>query len=183
MTTFKIHTIESAPESAKPILEQLEQGIGFVPNLAATMADSPSVLKAYVTLHGIFSSGSFSPVERELVAMATSYANQCTYCMAAHSTFARVQGAPNEVLWAVRDGKLPNDPRLAALVGFTFEVARNGGLVSDKEIEAFREAGFTQGQVLEVLVGVSQSTLASLVHNMTATPVDTGFLPLEWTPA
>lgn len=183
MTTFKIHTIETAPESSKPILEQLEQGVGFVPNLAATMADSPGVLKAYTTLHGIFSAGSFSPVEREIVAMTTSYVKQCTYCMAAHSTFAKAHGASDDVLEAVRTGKLPTDPRLAALVRFTHEVACNGGQASAEEIGAFRMAGFSQAQVLEVLVGVSQATLASLVHNMAQTPVDEGFQSLAWAPS
>jgi len=182
MTKFEIHTIESAPESSKPILEQLKQGVGFVPNLAATIADAPIVLKAYATLAGIFGEGTFGPVERELVAMTTSYVNQCTYCMAAHSTFAKAQGASDDVLEAVRSGKLPDDPRLAALVGFTHQIACNGGEVSDEEIRLFLDAGFTQAQLLEVLVGVSQATLASLVHHLSGIPVDEGFQPQAWIP-
>lgn len=182
MTTFKIHTIESAPENSKPILERLEQGIGFVPNLAATMAHSPGVLDAYTTLNRIFSAGTFSPIERELIAMTTSFVNECTYCMAAHSTFAKAQGAPEKVLEAVRGGQLPDDPRLAALVRFTHEVACNGGRASAEEIKIFRDAGFSQAQVLEVLIGVSQASLASLVHHLAETPVDVGFQSLAWIP-
>ena len=180
MTKFTIHTIESAPEGSKPILQQLKQNIGFVPNLAATMANAPTVLKAYATLAGIFGEGSFSPVERELVAMTTSYINECTYCMAAHSTFAKAQGTSDDVLQAVRHGNLPDDPRLAALVGFTHEVVCNDGEVTAAEIRRFLDAGFTQVQVLEVLIGVSQASLASLVHRLSKAPVDEGFQPLAW---
>jgi uncharacterized peroxidase-related enzyme len=183
MTEFTIHTLASAPESASPILEQLKQGIGFVPNLAATMAGSPPVLEAYTMLHGIFARGSLTPVEREIVAMTASYDNRCTYCMAAHSTFAKAQGATESVLSAVRAGKEPNDPRLAALTRFTHQVGRRRGQVSAEDIHAFLDAGFAQPQLLEVLVGVSQATLASLVHHMARTPLDDGFQPQAWAPS
>ena len=180
MTTFKIHTVESAPEGSKPILEQLKNGIGFVPNLAATMANAPVVLKTYATMAGIFGEGSFSPVERELIMMTTSYINECTYCMAAHSTLAKAQGAIDEVLGAVRSGNLPDDSRLAALVSFTREVACNGGEVSEKDVRHFLDAGFSQTQLLEVLIGVTQSSLASLVHRLGSVPVDEGFQTQAW---
>lgn len=180
MNEFTIHTIESAPETARPTLRQLHERVGFVPNLAATMAGSPPVLEAYVTLSSIFARGSFSPVEREIVAMATSLDNQCTYCMAAHSTFARAQGASESVLNAVRAGKKPSDLRIAALVNFTHQVVRKRGQVSDEDIQTFLDAGFTQAQIMEVLVGVSQATLASLVHHMAGTPLDEGFQAQAW---
>src|SRR5262249_9269213 len=93
MSHFPLHTITSAPEQAKPILGQLQERVGFVPNLAATMADNPLVLESYVTLGAIFGRGSFSPAEQQFILMATGFGNQCTYCMAAHSTFAKALGA------------------------------------------------------------------------------------------
>jgi uncharacterized peroxidase-related enzyme len=181
MRHFTTHTIQSAPESTKPILEQLQQGLGFVPNLAATMAGSPSLLEAYVGLNSSFGRGSFSPVERELVLMTTSYENACSYCMAVHSTFAKVHGASELDLNAVRAGKLPADTCLAALVNFTRQVVRKKGQVSNEDIQSFLEAGFSEAQILEVLIGVSQGSLASLVHHMTGAKLDEGFQAQEWT--
>jgi uncharacterized peroxidase-related enzyme len=180
MTQFTMHTMTSAPEGAKPILEQLQKGLGFVPNLAAMMADNPTTLEAYITLGAIFGRGSFSPVEQQIILMATAYANQCSYCMAAHSTFAKAQGASETVLEDVRAGKTPSNPRLAALVTFTYQVVCQRGAVSSKDLQAFLDAGFTQAQALEVLIGVSQGTFASLVHHMTETPLDAGFQPQKW---
>jgi uncharacterized peroxidase-related enzyme len=180
MTGFTIHTIQSAPQSARPTLEHLQDVIGFVPNLAATMADNPLVLETYAGLSTAFAHGSLSPLEREIVLMATSYANQCSYCMAAHSTFAKANGASDSLINTVRAGKLPDDPRLAALVGITGQIARQHGEVSDEDICAFLEAGFTRAQLLELLIGVSQSTLASLVHRTARIPLDAGFEPQAW---
>ena len=180
MSHFAIHTINSAPAGAKPILEQLQERVGFVPNLAATMAGSPLVLETWATLGGIFGRSTFSPAEREIVAMATSYDNRCTYAMAAHSTFAKAYGASEAVLEAVRAGKSPSDPRIGALVTFTHQVVRGRGQVPADELEAFLKAGFTEAQALDVLIGVSQATLASFVHTMAGTPLDEGFRPQEW---
>jgi uncharacterized peroxidase-related enzyme len=180
MTHFTIHTLQSAPEAAKPILKQLQERIGFVPNLAATMADSPLVLETYVTLVGLFGRGSLSPMEREIVALAAGYDNQCTYCVAAHSTFAKTQGASDAVLEDIRAGKTPDDPRLSALVTFTHQVVRQRGQVTSEDVQAFLNAGFTQEQVLQVLIGVSQASLASFVYHMASTPLDEGFQPQKW---
>jgi len=182
MSKFQLHTIESAPEASQGILQQLQQGIGFVPNLAATMADSPNVLKSYATLAGIFGEGTFSPAERELISMATAYVRGCRYCMAAHSTFAKVRGAAESDIEAVRSGNLPSDSRLAALIGFAREAARQGGAVSTEEIRRFSDAGFSQAQALEVLIGVVQVTLASLVYSMAEVSVDEGFKAFDWAP-
>jgi uncharacterized peroxidase-related enzyme len=183
MTEFTIHTLESAPESARPILEMLKDRVGFVPNVAATMAGSPPVLEAFVGLQSSNAHTAFSPVEREIISMAASYDIQCTYCMAAHSTFARAQGASEAVLNAVRSGKEPDDKRLAGLTRFTHQVVRNGGEVSTEDIRAFLGAGFTQPQLLEVLIGVSQVRLVSLVHQMAGMPLDAGFQPQAWAAA
>jgi hypothetical protein len=44
MTTYQIHTIDSAPDSSKQSLEMLHKAFGIVPNLAATMANSPALV-------------------------------------------------------------------------------------------------------------------------------------------
>jgi uncharacterized peroxidase-related enzyme len=180
MLKFTVHTIDSAPETAKPILEQLQQGFGFVPNLAATMAGSPAVLEAYVGLVGSFGRSSFGPIERELIAMTTSFENSCNYCMAAHSTFAKAQGASEADLEAIRAGKPPDDLLLAALVHFTRQLVHKQGQVSDADIQDFLRAGFTEAQILEVLIGISQSNMANLIYRLTGASLDEGFQAQKW---
>lgn len=182
MTEFTIHTIDSAPEAAKPILQQLQERVGFVPNLAATMAGSPQVLEAYASLSAAYGRSSFSAVEREIIPMVTSIETGCTYCMAAHTTFAKASGADERVLQAVREGQEPDDPRTAALVRFTRQVAQKRGQASSEDVQAFLKAGFTQVQVMDVLIGVMQNTFASMVFRMAGTPLDAGFQPQQWTP-
>jgi uncharacterized peroxidase-related enzyme len=182
MTQFKIHSIESAPESSRPFLEQLKEQLGFVPNLAATMAESPRMLEGFTSLRSIYARGSFSGAEREVIAMTVAYDSRCAYCMAAHSTAAKRFGASEDVLSAVRAGELPADPRLAALSSVTHQIVRKNGQVSAEDIDTFLGAGFTQAQLLEILVGVSMTTLASYMYHIAGTPPDAAFQAQTWAP-
>ena len=180
MTSFTIHTMQSAPESVRPTFEQLQARVGFVPNLAATLADNPLALEAYGTLGAIFGRGTFSPAEQQIILTATAIGNECAYCVAAHSTFAKALGVADSVLEAIRAGQSPSDPRLAALVSFTYNVVCQRGEVSAADLQRFLDAGFTRAHALEVLIGVSQGTLASFVYKMAGTPLDAGFHPQKW---
>lgn len=180
MIKFNIHSIESAPQDAKPILEQLKQQVGFIPNLAATMAESPSLLEAFTTLRMIYGRGSFTPLEREALALAISFENDCTYCMAAHSTFAKMNGVSEDDLKALRSGEAPADPRLRAISTLARGIVRTKGDLSEQEIGAFLAAGFTQAQLLEVLVGISMTAIANYAHNIAKTSIDEAFQSQAW---
>ncbi|MEW6731019.1 MAG: carboxymuconolactone decarboxylase family protein [Acidobacteriota bacterium] len=180
MTEFNIYTIESAPQDSKSILEQLKNQVGFIPNLAATMAESPFLLEAFTTLRRIYGRGSFTPIEREAIALAVSYDNNCSYCMAAHSTFARMNGLPEDDLNMLRTGKSPLTPRLQAITTLARRVVRSKGHLSNEDIQAFLREGFTQAQLLEVLVGISMTTIANYTHNITKIPTDEAFKAQTW---
>ena len=47
MTAFPIHTIDTAPEGSKETLVRVKEALGMVPNLAAGMAESPTLLRAF----------------------------------------------------------------------------------------------------------------------------------------
>jgi alkylhydroperoxidase family enzyme len=83
--------------------------------------------------------------------------------MAAHSSFARAQGASEADIEALRTGKLPADSRIAALVQLTRQLVRKHGQLSDADVRDFLKAGFSEGQILEVLIGITQITLTTLV--------------------
>ena len=90
MTDFKIHDENTASDpTAKMLLKNAKDAYGFVPNLPGTMAEAPALLKAYMTVGGIFDETSFTPTERQVVLLASSLSNGCTYCMAAHTAIAK----------------------------------------------------------------------------------------------
>lgn len=178
--TYTIHTEETAPESVRPILTQVKGKFGFVPNLLGTMADAPALLKGYLALADLFDSTSFSPTERQIVLLATSLANGCAYCMAAHTAIAGMQKVPDDVVKALRDNKPIADAKLESLRLFATEVVTGRGYPSEASLKRFLAAGYTKAQVLEVVLGVGMKTLSNYTNHLADTPLDEAFKSAEW---
>jgi hypothetical protein len=85
MSTYRIHTIESAPEKSKPALQDLEKTFGFIPNVAGAMAESPVLIGAFVPLFHAVHSGSFSEAEIQVVLLTNAVTNSATWPVALHS--------------------------------------------------------------------------------------------------
>ncbi|MBI5136046.1 MAG: carboxymuconolactone decarboxylase family protein [Nitrospirae bacterium] len=185
MSTYPFHTQETAPEAVRPVLQAVKGKFGFVPNLIAGLANAPAALGAYLAVADAFEGTSLTPVERQVVLLATSVDNGCPYCVAAHSMIARkMAGAPDPVVDAMRCGGALADPKLAALADFARAVVRERGHVADSaEHKAFLAAGYTPAQALEVVVGVTQKTLSNYANRLLGTPVDAAFADEAWTPA
>jgi uncharacterized peroxidase-related enzyme len=182
MPDFTIHKIDSAPAGSAQALQELEQGLGFVPNLAATMAESPVLVSGFVDLRKTLAGGELSGVEREIVALAVSLENDCDYCMAVHSTFALMQKADEEAVAAAREGREPKDPKLAAVYRFTRSLVTKRGHV-DKETQALLDAGYSRGALFEVVAQVGHTTLANFAHSISDAPLDGAFEPQVWAKA
>ena len=138
--TFSIHTVDSAPEGAKPILESAKKMLGFVPNMYGAMANNPALLEAYIGGYGAFRAQSgFSPVEQEVVFLTISRENGCTYCVAAHSVVADMMSkVPTEVTDAIRTRKRLPDAKLDALANFVSAMHATRGNPSDARSEERR---------------------------------------------
>lgn len=181
MTEFTFHSTESAPEAARPLLRGAQAKLGFVPNLYAGLAEAPAALQGYFQLSDRLAETSLTPVEQQVVALAVSAANGCTYCMAAHSTIARkMVGAPDEVVDALRSGRPIADPKLQALRVFAEAVVRERGHVQGAPLASFLAAGYQRQQVLEVLLGVAMKTLSNYANHVLDTPVDAAFRSESW---
>lgn len=180
MTIFTVHTLESAPEQARPALQKLQKSVGLIPNLAAAMAESPTLIEAFVALREVYQSGSFTPLEREVISLTNAVTNRCGWCVAAHSTFALKAGAPPAVLDAIRADQSPEDLRLRALSDFARRMTASRGQMSEADLQAFLEAGYTKAQALEVIVGVAVSVLANYANHLADAPVDEFLLPQRW---
>jgi uncharacterized peroxidase-related enzyme len=182
MTDFKIHDENRASDpTAKMLLKKAKDAYGFVPNLLGTMAEAPALLKAYMTVGGIFDETSFTPTERQVVLLASSLSNGCTYCMAAHTAIAGMQNVENDVVQALRDDTPIKDRKLESLRRLTQDMTETRGYPSEAIVKEFFDAGYTQSQLLEVVLGISMKTLSNYTNHIAETPLDDAFKAVEWT--
>lgn len=175
MRNFTIHKPETAPEASRSLLEEATSRYGFIPNLLGVLAEAPQALEAYVDLSELLARSSLSAAEREVVLIAASLKNSCGYCVAAHSTVARRQKVPGEVIAALRESRPISDPRLEALRRFAETLIETRGQVSEQEVQTFLNAGFSRRQMLEVVLGLALKTLSNYTNNLVGTPVDDAF--------
>lgn len=182
MSEYVFHSPETAPESARATLADVQQKLGFVPNLYAGLANAPAALQAYIAISGYFDQTSLTPVERQVVLLTASVVNGCEFCVAAHSMIAKkMVGAPEEVINVLRAGENPADRKLAALAAFTQAVVQERGWVAEHPaLDQFLEAGYSREQALEVVLGVTQKTLSNYANHLLKTPINPAFESEHW---
>ncbi|MBL3528678.1 MAG: carboxymuconolactone decarboxylase family protein [gamma proteobacterium endosymbiont of Lamellibrachia anaximandri] len=183
MSSFPVHSRETAPEAAYPTLDAVTGLFGFIPNLLGVMATSPALAEAYVALSGIFEKSGLNAAERQVVLLMVSRFHECHYCMAAHSLAADMEQVPTDVVEAIRSDHPITDPKLEALRVYVNRLIEKRGWIDETEMAEFLAAGFEPSHALDVLVGVGQKTLSNFTNHLAKTPLDSAFDQHAWAPA
>jgi uncharacterized peroxidase-related enzyme len=152
-------------------LSQVEKSLGMVPNLYATLGHSPVALEGLLTLTKTLSRGRLTARQREIVALAVSQRNECSYCLSAHTALGKNAGLDDDAALKARMGE-GNDPFDAALASFAKTIVRKRGHVSNEEIESAREAGIDDGLVMEIVANVARTTLTNYANEVADTQID-----------
>ena len=148
----------------------------------ANMINSPGLLETYLHGYDVFRKESgFTPVEQEVVFLTLSYENACDYCMAAHSVIAdKMSKVPEDVTNAIRAGEDIADVKLQALSAYTKELFTTRGRPSTEATEEFLAAGYSQRQVLEIILALAVKTLSNYSNHVFGTEVDKMFESRKW---
>ena len=181
MADFTIHTIETAPEAGKPLLETSLKNNGRIPGLHGTMADAPPLLAAYNFAHQQFLATSLTDEEKTVVWQAVNVEQNCHYCVPAHTGIAKMMKVSDEITEALRNETPLPTARLEALRTFTLQVMQSHGNPTEEQLQAFFDAGYSHRAVLDVVLGLAQKTMSNYINHVADTPVDEVFHPLKWT--
>ncbi|MDQ8034386.1 MAG: carboxymuconolactone decarboxylase family protein [Bordetella sp.] len=181
MTRLTLHTAHTAPEGSRALVEKVQAGNGFLPNLIGVLANAPEALETYLTVGQINAKGALSLAEREVVQITAARIHGCDFCVAGHTKVALKQARlPDAQVIALQNGADTGDARLDAVRRFTESVIATRGAVDDATLAAFQAAGHGEQQALDVVLGVSLATLCNFANNLarnTVNPELQGFLP------
>lgn len=175
MNGFTQHTPATAPAPAGAALEAIQKAWGFIPNLHATLAESPTVLQGYDTLFTLAGKGTLSAAEQQVVFITASRIHECEYCVSGHSVLAANAKLDAAAIEALREGGTIADAKLEALHRFAAAVVERRGALPEAEVGAFLAAGYTRAQVLEVVMIVAAKVISNYVNHLAGTPLD-GFM-------
>lgn len=156
----------TATGKAADALTDVQRTLGLTPNITKAMANSPTVLKAYLQLRGTLAGGALPAGVRERLAVATAEANGCAYCLSAHLHMgAAIAGIGEEELRLAREGRSA-DPYTAALLALSAEVAAHRGAVDDSVLARARAAGVTDAEIAEVVAHLALNVFTNYFNNL-----------------
>lgn len=165
-------SVDASPAAAQPLLEAVKKQLGVVPNLFRLVATSPAALEGYLGLNGALAKGTLDARTRERIALAVAEINGCSYCLSAHTYLGKNLAKLDDAELAANRLGMSNDPQADAAVRFAVKVVNNRGRVTDGDLSAVRVAGYSDAQILEIVLHVALNTLTNYVNEVAQTDVD-----------
>jgi uncharacterized peroxidase-related enzyme len=171
MSRLPIPARDDVPEASKPILDAVHRQLGVVPNMFRLIAQSPAALHGFTANNGALAK-TLDLKTRERIALAVAQVNGCDYCLSAHSylglNLAKI--SPEEV--ALNRKGESGDAKADAAVRFAAKVVRERGRTTDADIKAIRDAGFSDGQIVEILAVTAENIFTNLLNVVAQTDID-----------
>ncbi len=161
----------TATGETKALLDGVKARIGMVPNLYATVAHAPSVLKSFLEFSGGLSNGKLDAKERERIALAVGQANACQYCLSAHTAIGKSVGLSDADIAASRKGAA-SAQRDAAIVALATAIVARSGKLSRADLDAARAGGLDDGEIVEVLGQVVANIFTNYANHIADTDID-----------
>lgn len=159
----------TATGHVKDVFEGPLKGKAF--NIFKAMAHSPAALDAYLGLSGALGRGLLSGKEREVIQLAIGQANNCDYCLAAHTAIGKGAGLSEAQTIEARRGALA-EPKLNALAKFALNLHEKRGFISDADLKAFLAAGYNEGAVAEVVANYALAVYTNYFNHVNQTTTD-----------
>jgi uncharacterized peroxidase-related enzyme len=160
-----------ADSSINVTLDAIKAKLGKVPNLFLTLANTPVALNAYGQLADVVGRGKLNAKQREQIALAVGEANSCDYCLAAHSAIGGMVGLKSPQIAAAREARADGAAD-TAILQLARGIVEHRGKVPTGDLDAFKAVGFSDGDVLEVLVNVVLNIYTNYANHIARTEVD-----------
>lgn len=165
-------SIQSSPAASQPLLEAVNKQLGSVPNLFRVVGNSPAALEGYLGLSGALGKGLLDAPTRARLAMVVAEVNGCDYCLSVHTYLGKNLAKLDDAeLLENRNGG-SSHVKARAAVEFAAKVVRARGHVTDVDVRAVKSAGYTDAQVIEIVVHVALNTLTNYVNSVANTVID-----------
>jgi uncharacterized peroxidase-related enzyme len=151
---FTLTELDELPDDLRERVGEIASKSGFVPNIFRALGHRPAELRAFLDYHDALMERTegLSKAERELVVVATSAANFCTYCIVAHGALLRIRSKDPQLAdqVAANPWQARLDPRARAIADLALALARTPELFGDADIDAARAAGLTDDEIWDV---------------------------------
>jgi len=171
MPRINIINSEQASVQQQQILATVKKGLGLVPNLVSTLAQSPAAAHAYLAFSGALAKGSLSKKLQEQIALVVGETNACDYCVAAHTLLGGKAGLTADETLAARTAESA-DPKTEVALLFAQKIVTERGHVSDDDVAGLRAHGFTDGDIAEIVANTALNIFTNYFNHVAGSVVD-----------
>lgn len=172
MNRITLPTQDHTPAASIPFLDAVKKQLGVVPNLMKLLGNSPAALEGYLSLNGALSKGALDAKTRERIALAIAEINGCNYCLSAHTYLGKNAAKLDDAEIAANRNGNSSDPKAAAAIRFAVRVAQERGHLSDADFNAVKTEGYTQAEIVEIVLHVALNTLTNYINVVAQTEID-----------
>ena len=171
---FGVTELEDLPADLRERVGAIAERSGFVPNIFRALGRRPAELRAFLDYHDALMSppdgAGLSKAERELVVVATSGANHCTYCVVAHGAILRVRTKDPEIADHVGVNPYGAElgPRARAIVDLALALALDSATFGDDDLAAARDAGLSEDEIWDVGAITALFAMSNRLAHLTA---------------
>ena len=106
------------------------------------------------------------------VNLVVSEYNGCRYCLSAHTAIGKMNGFTEDQILEIRSGRASFDLKLNALAIFTESTVSNKGDASEEAKSLFFEAGYSEVNMIDVIIVIGDKTISNYIHNLTNLEID-----------
>lgn len=175
MSTFNVLSREEVSPKNQQRFDKIKAAFGKVPNLYTVLAYSENALETYFNLET--APTSLTARQAEVVNLAVSEANECAYCLSAHTVIAKMNGFTDEQASELRKGTASFDKSLEPLAKLAKGLAEHKGFVNGSVIEEFLQSGYTKENLMDVIMLVGDRTISNILHAVSKVSIDFPLAP------
>ncbi len=181
MARVQVVNPQTATGETRALLDAVQSQLGITPNFIRVLANSPKALEGFLGLYGALGAAQVDKPTQERIALAIAEGNGCQYCVSAHTAIGRHAGLSNEEMALNRRGS-SSDAKAAAIVAFAKALNENLGEITTAEFDAARNAGLTDGEIVEVISVVALNIFTNILGKATRVEIDFPKIDLLDTP-
>ena len=172
VSRFPVVSVDDLPLDLRERVGAIAEKSGFVPNIFLALGHRPAELRAFLDYHDAVMErdSSLSKAERELVVVATSGANSCTYCVVAHGAILRIRAKDATIAdrVATNPWTVELDERQRAIVDLALALAVEPATFTGDELDAARDAGLSDDEIWDIGAITALFALSNRIAHLTA---------------
>jgi len=164
-----------APENTtgthKSVFDDINATFGVVPNMFKAIGQSRAALESMWSSFTALGGGKLDAQLGEKIAVLVADINRCDYCLAAHMVLGKNAGVCEEEMSQAQAGH-SNDPRTQAALDFSAKLVKERAHITQTDVEAVRDAGFSDEEIAEILAHVALNIFTNYTNVAFYVPLD-----------